>query len=459
MPPPGEGADRKVPRRRFLRLTGALVVAGAAGVSLGYAAGLLNPDGAREVTSTATLTSTATGQGGHVTETTTETATQTRVDSVTQTQFETETVDRTVIQTETTTAAAPVTQTATSTTGQTGVQPATSSSSSTASSSATSSTSSSPIPPNSFSIFWITDTQFLSETNPAVFTAMTNWISDNWAAYNGKLVIHTGDLVQTGNVQAEWSNADDAMSVLLDNGIPYTWCAGNHDDLVGGDESSGWMGHAWTTAMDPAVVQGIVNGTGYASWVGDYHYAMNTAAAFTANGLNFLVINVEWNADSTVVAWVKSLLDNPAYADHRVIIAPHAYMDAYGLIDDPRWGSTLADFIDGLTSVMNDYSSRVFLTLNGHFATDQGYNTPSPVNDRNQLMFDRQDCTDAPGALAGRGVDDTTPPNDERMGGATVTILNFDTDGNRLSVSTYDTYTGAWRKDANEQYELPLFAT
>src|SRR5208283_4403923 len=30
-----------------------------------------------------------------------------------------------------------------------------------------------------FSIFWITDTQFLSESNPALFRMVTNWIVNN----------------------------------------------------------------------------------------------------------------------------------------------------------------------------------------------------------------------------------------------------------------------------------------
>ena len=53
-----------------------------------------------------------------------------------------------------------------------------------------------------FSIFWITDTQFLSESNPALFKMLNNWIVDNWARFNGKMVIHTGDVVQNGPVDA-----------------------------------------------------------------------------------------------------------------------------------------------------------------------------------------------------------------------------------------------------------------
>jgi hypothetical protein len=327
------------------------------------------------------------------------------------------------------------------------------------SASETSTLESTTLPPTSFSIFWITDTQFLSEANPALFRMMINWIVENWSSYNGKLVIHTGDLVQTSSEQVEWQNANEAMSILLQHRIPYTWCAGNHDDLVEGDPASGWNGNVWAQAFDPSSVASQVNALGYTTWAGDYHEGMNTAISFSVLGLDFLVVNVEWNAGPDVLNWVESLLDDPMYSDHNVILAPHAYIDSTGSTDDPRWGSELSKFVGGLTSLMEMYSPNVFLTLNGHFATDQGYNTPSPVNGRNELMFDRQDCTDAPGALSGRGVDDVEPttPDEDKVGGATVMILTFDKSGNRISATTYDVYTGKWREDANEKYEITMF--
>ncbi len=315
------------------------------------------------------------------------------------------------------------------------------------------------LPDNTFSIFWITDTQFLSESNPALYKMLCNWIVSNWAAFNGKMVIHTGDIVQTGAVQQEWVNANDAMSILMANAIPYSWCAGNHDDLVQDDATSGWMGNQWASALNPSVVSSLVNGLPYTHWVGDYHDGMNTAVRFSANGLDFLVVNVEWNAQPDVLKWVGGILDDPAYASHRVIIAPHAYIDAYGSTEDPRWGPTLNDFVSGLGPLMDKHSSNVFLTLNGHFATDCGYNTPAPVNNRNQLMFDRQDCTDNPGDPTGRGVDASTATTSDtdKVGGATVTVLTFDTDNNRIRASTYDIYPGKWRAGPSEEYSVVMF--
>jgi hypothetical protein len=316
----------------------------------------------------------------------------------------------------------------------------------------------SQVPANSFSIFWITDTQFLSESNPDLFKKMTKWIVDNWGPYNGKMVIHTGDIVQIGSDQDEWVSADKAMSVLLANGIPYCWCAGNHDDMVNGDQASGWMGHVWSSAFNPSTVKNAVNQMGYARWAGDCHDGMNTAVSFQANGMDFLVANIEWRGDSSVLEWVRMLLDDPAYANHYVIVAAHAYINAFGSLHDPRWSEELDDFVAGLTPILDEHSSKVFLTLNGHFATDCGYNTPVMVNDRNQLMFDRQDSLDWSTTPLGRGFDESGSATSDiqKVGGATVTILTFDMVENQISVKTYDTFVDGWRGDSYEQYTIPM---
>ena len=296
-----------------------------------------------------------------------------------------------------------------------------------------------PPAPDSFSIFWITDTQFLSEANPGLFRRMNRWILNNWAAYNGKLVIHTGDLVEDGSVQEQWVKAGEAMSMFLQNGVPYTWCAGNHDDLVLGDQFSGWIGNQWgAPALDPKTVASHVNGdnyptgndtaspqaaaAGYAQWVGDFNNGMDTALRFTANGLDYLVINLEWNAAQPALQWAESILDDPAFSDHNIILAPHAYINARGQTFDPSQGATMATFMQSFVSLLNSHPN-VFLTLSGHFATDFGYYTPSPVRGRNQLMFDRQDRCDYANEYAEDEAEASgvTPPDRLKVGGATVT--------------------------------------
>lgn len=310
---------------------------------------------------------------------------------------------------------------------------------------------------DAFSIFWVTDTQFLSESNPALYKMVNNWIVDNWSRFNGKMVVHTGDVVQTGAVVEEWINADDAMSILVKNGIPYVWCAGNHDDLVPDEATSGWIGNLQTASFQPSVASQVVNAVPYATWVGDFHEGMNTAATFSASGLDFLVICVEWNAQSDALQWVESILEDPTYANYQVIMAPHAYINPWGSLNDPRWGAQLAEFIAGLTTLMDAHSSNVFLTLNGHFATETGYYTPQPINGRNELMYDRQDCADNPGDKFGRGVDNPPDSDTDKVGGSTLMVLTFEPSLNQIKAKTYDIYQGRWRSTPTEEYAVVMF--
>lgn len=47
-----------------------------------------------------------------------------------------------------------------------------------------------------FSIVQITDTQYLSDTHPDLFSGLTSWIADKASALNLTMVVHTGDIVQ-----------------------------------------------------------------------------------------------------------------------------------------------------------------------------------------------------------------------------------------------------------------------
>jgi hypothetical protein len=451
VPSPDDAGEGKISRRNSIKWLGAIAVVGAVGLVLGDTSGQLTNQ-APTMTSTTTKTQTIADPQTD-TDTVTNTQTETETQTQTLTNIHTETQTLTDTQTQIVTDVQMETQTLTDTQIETVTASASSSSSSTSTASETTTTAA-----GNFSIFWITDTQFLSESNPAVYAKLTDWIVENWSTYNGKFVIHTGDLVQTGDQQVEWENANAAMSTLLQNGIPYTWCAGNHDDLVPDETSSGWNGNVWASAFDPSTVGPMVDALQYASWVGDYHSAMNTAASFSANGLDFLVVNLEWAAGPDVIQWVGGILDDPAYADYHVIIAPHAYLNAYGVIPDSSNDIDLTSFVSGLNALMDQHPN-VFLTLNGHYATDCGYNTAFPVNGRNELMFDRQNSTDNPGDPTGRGADPSTSttPDASKLGGATATILTFDTANNEIRVTTYDVYTSTWRTDQYEKYSFTMF--
>lgn len=79
----------------------------------------------------------------------------------------------------------------------------------------------------------MTDTQYLSQNYPEEFDRACQWIVDNKEAYDIQMVVHTGDIVNTGTDLNQWANANHSLGVLFDNGVPYCWDAGNHDRTSG----------------------------------------------------------------------------------------------------------------------------------------------------------------------------------------------------------------------------------
>jgi hypothetical protein len=316
-----------------------------------------------------------------------------------------------------------------------------------------------PTGSDTVTLFWITDTQYLSDhatSNSNLFATTTQWVARYYTSCNGHMVVHTGDIVQgnssteltsmNGKLQTmeatEWSNANAAMSVLMSANIPYTWDAGNHDgyDATKGYESDNPLDNGWYPAVNPPLYPAFSQSL---SWlVSSYDNGMSTAVTFSApnpsggSPIDFLIINIAYaggESYANTIKWVNTLLNE--YPTYDVIIATHAYVDpTYGNCaptatnsspcDGNVSSNTLLSFLSELDGIANS-NSNVFLTLNGHFdESPYRYETQSPVNGHLQLMFDRQE-------LGPCGHDCAT-------GAASVTTLTFDLTNKALYVNTFD---------------------
>ncbi len=262
----------------------------------------------------------------------------------------------------------------------------------------------------SFSVIWITDTQYLSENNPTYFDNLCQWIVENKDNYNVQMVVHTGDLVNDEGNRTQWLNANQSMGILLDNGVPYCWDAGNHDY-----NSTYWIGDQFT-AFNPQVMQAKQY------WVGDKFDGMNTAVRFSVSGWDCLIVNAAFEANDSVLTWANSILDsNP---QSHAIVATHAYLNKAG-----KYGSWATDF----KSAVLDNHANVFLTLSGHY-----YPTPGnrvKVGERDELLFNQQDAYD-------------------QMGAASARILTFDTAQGTIKVQTYNLYSNQFTEDAANSFTL-----
>lgn len=263
-----------------------------------------------------------------------------------------------------------------------------------------------------FSVIWITDTQYLTESYPTYYESLCRWIVNNAEKYNVQMVIHTGDIVDTEGNTTQWECANRAMSILLDAEIPYTWNAGNHDY-----NATCWIGNQYA-AFNPE------NFAQKSYWIGDFDEGQNTAVHFAANDMDFLVVNLEYNADDAALAWANSLLD--AHPDSHAIVGAHFYLNRTGGYES--WATNLKHTV--LATHQN-----VFLTLSAHVYPLAYSGLRTQVGDRHELVFNRQE-------------------KDSEMGAASLRVLTFDTAHNAIDVKTFVIYSNIFLTDENNQFTL-----
>jgi hypothetical protein len=277
-----------------------------------------------------------------------------------------------------------------------------------------------------FSIMQISDTQFLSAYYPALFNNLTTWIAKNSENYNLQMVIQTGDNIDNPYQAYQWENANNSMSILLNSGIPYCWDAGNHDqssiNVGNGAPNLGWNGNQYLA----------LNGTFMRSksfWVDDIFSSKNTAVKFSVGANPFLIINLEYHANSSAIAWMKDLLNKSLKSN--VIVATHIYLNSscgYGFFADTAWENNLRNILD-------DYPN-VFLTLNGH-DNDQIASSNQRIGGREEIYFNRQSLNNL-------------------MGAASVRIYSFDLNMKQVDVSTYALDTQTWLTNPGNKFSFSL---
>ena len=74
---------------------------------------------------------------------------------------------------------------------------------------------------SAYTLVGLPDTQNYSSSYPQIFASQTNWVQLNATALDIQYVSHYGDIVNNADQDFQWVNADNAMRVLDDMGIPY----------------------------------------------------------------------------------------------------------------------------------------------------------------------------------------------------------------------------------------------
>jgi hypothetical protein len=189
-----------------------------------------------------------------------------------------------------------------------------------------------------FTVVALPDTQFYSENTggdrAAIFSAQTDWIVAENDARNIGFVLHLGDITQNGDNPAtaltQWTNAANAMyrlenpaTTLLDDGIPYVMAVGNHDQTPIGDADGSTTGFNTWFGVHPATGINHFNGKSYYGGTSEPTKADNHYTLFSAGGLDFIVISLEYDTTQDVadLDWADALLK--AHPHRRGIVITH----------------------------------------------------------------------------------------------------------------------------------------
>ena len=261
-----------------------------------------------------------------------------------------------------------------------------------------------------FSVIHISDTQELSWLG--YWGNFTEWLVSVESEYNVKMIIHTGDIVEHCDDTKEWERANASMVALLDAGVPYTWCTGNHDV----DYST----YTYIGANYLAFNTSTFESEDY--WLGSYDQK-NTAVNWTYGNHKFIVINLEWHCNETAMAWFTNILETNT--DANIIVATHSFINTSGGYNLWLGGDT---WELALLGILNE-NPNVMFTLNGH---DQGVCT-NVVNDREQMLFNYQN-------------------SDARV----ARVLNFHVASNTVYVRTFKEYNGQWDISSENSFSFSV---
>jgi|GEM_PF-2515260 len=184
-----------------------------------------------------------------------------------------------------------------------------------------------------FVLIPIPDTQKYSENYPWIYYDQMQFIVDSMDVWNIVFASHEGDIVDNPGVELEWMRADTAMKIIEDpvgtglpEGIPYSVCPGNHDTPT----------TLYNTYFGVSRFSGRSYYGGHDGSDNDNNYSF-----FSAGGMDFIVISLEYNPVSTYIAWADSLL--AAYPDRRGIVVSH-----YILNTNASWGGNGQTIYDTL---------------------------------------------------------------------------------------------------------------
>ncbi len=278
-----------------------------------------------------------------------------------------------------------------------------------------------------FTIIALPDSQFYSRDKSPIFTEQTKWIVANKDLMNIVYVAQLGDLVDHGNIASEWDFADAAMSLLenpkttgLRHGIPYGVSVGNHDQVPNANPG-GNSTQLYNTYFGAGRFSGRPYYGGHFGSNNDNHFAL-----FSAGGMKFIVIYLEYDSDpdAAVLVWADNLLKT--HIDRRAIIVSHYLVETGTPAPFGMQGRDIYEALKG--------NANLFLMLAGHRHGEGRRTDIFNGNTVHTLLSDYQER--------------------ENGGDGWLRIMQFSPANNQIRVRTYSPTLNQSESDADSQFTL-----
>jgi len=288
------------------------------------------------------------------------------------------------------------------------------------------------------------------------FETITQWIADNKESRNIKFVLHVGDITG-GNTMATWQVASAAMSILEKSEVPYSLATGNHD-------FDHWIPKHSNSPSRDTLLNDYFPVSRYQKMptfggTSEPGKTENNYNLFTAGGIDYITISLEWGPRNESIAWADEILKK--HPDHSGVIVTHAYTyedgtrydwaakgteqrysphcDSYAF-SAPHDGSENVNDGEQLWQKLVSKNKNVSMVLSGHLAW--GGARQESVGDHGQIVHEMMSAY-----------------HDPYNGGPTtgyIRLLEFLPDGQTVQAKTYSPKLDKYMDDDANQFTLRL---
>lgn len=188
-------------------------------------------------------------------------------------------------------------------------------------------------PADPFTLVVLPDTQYYVYPGkggiPEMFFRQTQWVAEHKDDARIAFVLHEGDCTDQ-NTPAEWQRVKAAMA-KLDGVVPYALAVGNHDGLNQPANGTEWFNRFFPVAEFESLPSfGGVFEPGRLD--NAFHY-------FTAGGVDWLVLSLEFGPRDEVLAWANEIVAR--HPERRVIVLTHTHLyfdnTLHGSRPDHQW--------------------------------------------------------------------------------------------------------------------------